>query len=46
MLEFLAQYQLYIVLFIVLFVWGGIIFYLFRLDKKLKEIENIIQKGS
>lgn len=45
MLEFFSQHQMFIVLFIVMIIWGGIIFYLFRLDKKIKNLENKIEKG-
>lgn len=44
MADFLANNQMYIVLFIVLLVWSGIIVYLFRLDKKLKNLEERIMK--
>lgn len=43
--EFLARNQMYIVLFIVLLIWGGIILYLIRLDRKLRNIENSRKKG-
>ncbi|HAL56644.1 MAG TPA: CcmD family protein [Bacteroidetes bacterium] len=43
--EFLAEHQLYIVLGIVLLIWGGIVLYLLRLDKKLAELEKLIKKG-
>lgn len=44
MLDFLATNQMYIVLSIVLLVWAGIIMYLFRLDRKLKVLEQRLTK--
>jgi len=38
-LEFFATNSIYIVLFIVLVIWGGIFAYLFQLDKRMKNIE-------
>jgi flagellar biogenesis protein FliO len=40
MMEFLSQNQMFIVLTIVLLIWGGIIWYLTRLDKRLKHLED------
>ncbi len=40
MFEFLNQYQAFIVLIITLIIWVGIVFYLFRLDKKIKQLEK------
>ena len=45
MVEFLSQNQLYIVLAIVLIIWGGMVGYLVRLEKKVKELENQQKKG-
>jgi CcmD family protein len=45
MLEFMSANQLYIVLGIVMLVWFGIIFYLFRLDRKVQRLEDQIKKG-
>ncbi|MEK6757274.1 MAG: CcmD family protein [Bacteroidota bacterium] len=45
MLEFLSQNQMFIVLAIVLLIWGGIVWYLLRLEKKLKHIEDQMKKG-
>jgi CcmD family protein len=42
--DFLAQNQLYIVMIIVLAIWLGIYTYLFRLDGRLKKLENQIRK--
>ena len=47
MFEFLSQNALYVVLIIVLTCWFGILAYLFRLDKKIKTLEEkTAQKGS
>ena len=43
-MDFLAQNQLYIVMIIVLAIWFGIYTYLFRLDSRLKKLENQIRK--
>jgi CcmD family protein len=42
--DFLAQNQLYIVMIIVLAIWLGIYSYLFRLDARVKKLENQIRK--
>ena len=39
-MEFLAQNQLYIVMIIVLAIWFGLYIYLFRLDRRLKRLEE------
>lgn len=39
-MDFLAQNQLYIVMIIVLAIWFGIYIYLFRLDNRLKKLEQ------
>jgi CcmD family protein len=38
--EFLAQNPLYVVLVVVLAVWLGIYLYLFRLDRRVKRLEE------
>ncbi len=38
--EFLAQNQLYIVLIIVVGIWLGLYAYLFRLDGRIRKLEN------
>ena len=43
-MEFLAQNQLYIVMIIVLAIWLGIYAYLFRLDSRVKKLEQQIRK--
>jgi CcmD family protein len=40
MLEFLAEHQQYIVLGVVLIIWAGIVAYLFRLDARIKSLED------
>jgi CcmD family protein len=44
MTDFFAVNQLYIVLAVVLLVWGGIVVYLFRLDRKLSQLETKMRK--
>jgi CcmD family protein len=46
MLEFMSQNQMYIVLAIVLLVWIGIVAYLLRLDRKVKDLEQAMKKES
>ncbi|HLF19619.1 MAG TPA: CcmD family protein [Bacteroidota bacterium] len=43
--EFLSTNQMYIVLTIVLLIWGGIIAYLMRLEKRIIELEKVTKKG-
>lgn len=43
--KFLTENQMYIVLGVVLLVWIGIAVYLFRLDKRVTELENITKGG-
>ncbi len=38
--DFLTQNPLYIVLIVSLAVWAGIYFFLFRLDRKVKQLEQ------
>jgi len=44
MLEFLSQNSLFIVLIIALVVWLGVYLYLFRIDGRLKKLEQQSQK--
>lgn len=44
MMEFLETNSIYIVLFIVLTVWLGVFVYLNRLNKRLDEIENELER--
>jgi CcmD family protein len=44
MLDFLVQNSIYVVLIIVLIIWSGVFLYLFRLDKKLTEIEKLVSE--
>ncbi|MBM4170066.1 MAG: CcmD family protein [Ignavibacteria bacterium] len=45
MIDFFSQNQMYIVLFVVLLVWIGIVGYLMRIDKRVKNLENTFEKG-
>jgi CcmD family protein len=38
--EFLAEHQLYIVMIIVVGIWLGLFAYLFRLDGRIRKLEN------
>jgi CcmD family protein len=40
MMELLGQNQMFIVLTIVLLIWAGIVWYLTRLDRRLKRLED------
>lgn len=44
MLDFLIQNSIYVVLIIVLIIWTGLFIYLFRLDKKLSELEKLLSE--
>lgn len=39
MYEFLEQNSIYVVMLIVLMIWTGVFAYLFRIDRKVKELE-------
>jgi len=41
--SFFSQNAIYIVMIIVLIVWIGVFFYLFNLDKRLKNIEKEVK---
>jgi CcmD family protein len=41
--DFLAQHQLFIVMFIVLAIWFGLFAYLYRLDRRITKLEK--EKG-
>jgi CcmD family protein len=45
MMEFFSQNQMFIVLTIVLLIWAGIVWYLIRLDNRIKQLENNFRKG-
>ena len=45
MYDFLANNQLFIVMTIILLIWAGIVVYLIRLDRKVKELEQTMKKG-
>ena len=40
--QFLEKNSIFIVMIIVLIVWGGVFFYLFSLDKRIKNVEKEI----
>jgi hypothetical protein len=42
--EFLHNNQLYVVLIVTLLIWFGFLFYMFRLDSKIKKIEESLKK--
>ena len=44
-LDFLAQNSLYIVLIVVLVVWAGIFAYLYRVENKVKKLEDQLGKS-
>jgi len=45
MMEFFTQNQLFIVMTIILLIWAGIVWYLVRIDKKIKQLEDHFTKG-
>ena len=45
MMEFFSQNQLFIVMTIVLIIWAGIVWYLMRLDNRIKQLEDHSKKG-
>ncbi len=45
MMEFLTENQLFIVMSIILLIWAGIVWYLVRIDKRVKQLENHSTKG-
>ena len=45
MMDFLSQNQMYIVLTIVLLIWAGIVWYLVRIDNRIKHLEDHVRKG-
>jgi len=38
--QFLEKNSIYIVMIIVLIVWAGVFFYLYNLDKRIKNVEK------
>lgn len=40
MYDFLEQNSVYIVLLIVLMIWAGLFFYIFRIDQRVKKLEK------
>jgi CcmD family protein len=45
MLDFFQQNQMYVVLTVVLLIWAGILFYLWRIDRKVQKLENQMKRG-
>lgn len=45
MLDYFAQNQLFIVMTIILLIWAGIVWYLVRIDKRVKQLEDQNTKG-
>ena len=45
MMDFLSQNQMYIVMTIVLIIWAGIVWYLVRIDRRIKQLEDHSKKG-
>ena len=45
MMDFLSQNQMFIVMTIVLIIWAGIVWYLMRIDKRIKQLEDHSKKG-
>ena len=39
MYEFLEQNAIYVVMLVVLMIWTGLFFYLYRIDKQVKELK-------
>ncbi len=42
--QFLHENQLFIVLILVLTIWFGFLFYMFRLESKIKKLEESLRK--
>ena len=42
-MDFMEKNQIYIAMLVVLINWGGILFYLFRLDSKITKLEKTIR---
>ncbi len=43
--SFFQQNQMYVVLVVVLLIWAGIVFYLWRIDRKVNSLEKQMKKG-
>ena len=43
-MEFLEQNQMYIVMLIVLIIWFGFLGFLFKLDRQVKKLEDLLKK--
>ena len=46
MYQFLVENTLYVVLAIVLIIWFGLAYYIFKIDRNLKKIEKIIENDN
>lgn len=46
MYHFLVENSVYVVLIIVLIIWTGISLFLFNLDKKITNLENVVNKNN
>jgi CcmD family protein len=44
-IDFLSQNSLYVVLAVVLAIWFGILFYLFRIEKRVARLEKELPKS-
>lgn len=40
MYDFLEQHALYVVLLVTLLIWTGLFFYVFRVDRRLRKLEQ------
>jgi CcmD family protein len=40
MYEFLEQHSVYVVLIVVLMIWAGLFFYLYRIDQRVRKLEK------
>jgi CcmD family protein len=45
MAEFLSQNSLFVVLIVVLAIWIGILWYLFRIEKRVSRVEQELRKS-
>ncbi|MDD8016787.1 MAG: CcmD family protein [Bacteroidota bacterium] len=43
-MEFLQNNELYIVMIVILTIWFGLLGYLFKLDSKIKQLEEQLKK--
>jgi CcmD family protein len=45
MMDFLSHNQIYIVMTIILIIWAGIVWYLVRMDNRIKKLEDHSKRG-